>query len=210
MSSLLHWFFDSLVRWYSHSLSHWFIDSLVHWLLGLLFHWIIDSLVQWLTVSLFSPLSHWLVDATHRPLIFCSWLSMSKLSPRRGPGTTWYIHYRCRIYCFNCIYEQITTTPPTHPNGSHRLVAWGGGASNNSPTCVLFVQLWAVDVQFIGRIWRVFKELIWSIYVCSIWAHYAKNLIYVRHETCVGRICRVWGVHRRRWYNVYNSCDIYI
>ena len=41
-----------------------------------------------------------------------------------------------------------------------------------------------LDFQFIGSVWRVFRE----IYDYSIWARYAKSRIWARYETCVGSI----------------------
>ena len=37
--------------------------------------------------------------------------------------------------------------------------------NNNSPTWAVFVKVNVVDVQFIGSIWRVFKECIGDIYI---------------------------------------------
>jgi hypothetical protein len=36
---------------------------------------------------------------------------------------------------------------------------------NTSPTWAVFVKVNVVDVQFIGSIWRVFKECIGDIYI---------------------------------------------
>ena len=118
---LVHWFVDSLVHWLLDSLSlcfvalvvDWFIGSLIHWLTDSLvhdfrligsftqfctdllmsFHWHLNNhlLIRWCT----SQLQHFIVSASHkllcRPLLSCSHVLFSKLPPRRGPGTTWYI-----------------------------------------------------------------------------------------------------------------------
>ena len=114
MHSENHVFSESLVHSFIASLFSSFIDSSVHWFIDSLLCWFIDSLVLSVTcmdsfMSFHRYLSHIfsVVDAPHNfmpslllhlktgyffPIYIYihSGFKFSKLSPRCGPGTTWY------------------------------------------------------------------------------------------------------------------------
>ena len=114
---LIHWFIaslvicltDSLTHWFPGSLIYWFTDSLIQRFIGSLIH----SFIQLCTDSFMSFhlhldrhfLSRWCtsqlqplmasasqnVPIDYRPVISYSHVLCSKLSPRRGPITIWYV-----------------------------------------------------------------------------------------------------------------------
>ena len=95
IGSLIHCFTGCLIHWVIAALIPWLSDSLIHWFINSLVHWFIHSVVHgWILSCHFIGIlsNHSLIVSqklSYRPLISYWHVVFSKLSPQRGPGTTW-------------------------------------------------------------------------------------------------------------------------